>query len=68
VKKKKKIVKYGRDFCSMRIKSAVKRVEGLDDRMSSLVPIGRLCHIALNMQAPNDESEESNDSFFGDLE
>lgn len=52
----------------MRIKSAVKRVEGLDDRMSSLVPIGRLCHIALNMQAPNDESEESNDSFFGDLE
>ena len=36
--------------------------------MSSLVPSGRLCHTALNMQAPNDKSEESNDSFFGDLE
>ena len=57
-------------FVHHRIVSAVKRVEFVSDRKSSVVLRGRLCNIIIsNVHAPSEEkSDDSNDSFYEELE
>jgi hypothetical protein len=53
-----------------RIKSAVKRVESVSDRMPYIILRGRWCHIiVLNVHAPTeDKTDDVKDSFYDELE
>jgi len=57
-------------FVHLRIVSAIKRVEFVSNRVSYIVLRGRWCNIIfLNGHAPSEEkSENSKDSFYGELE
>jgi hypothetical protein len=48
--------------------SAIKRVEFVSDRMSYIVLRGRCYIIVLNVHAPTEESDDSKDSFYEELE
>jgi hypothetical protein len=66
---KRKSSTGNRIFLHRRIVSAVKRVEFVSDRISSIVLRGRWCNsIVLNVHAPSEEkSGDSKDSFYGEL-
>jgi hypothetical protein len=57
-------------FVHKRIKSAVKRVEFVSDRMSYIILRGRWCHIiVLNVHAPTDDkTDDVKDSLYEELE
>jgi hypothetical protein len=57
-------------FIHHKIVSAVKRVEFVSSRVSYIVLRGRWCNIiVLNVHAPGEEkSDDSNDSFYEELE
>jgi hypothetical protein len=54
----------------MRIISAVKRAESINDRMSYIILRGHWCHIdVLNVHAPKeDKTDDVKDSFYEELE
>ncbi|KAJ4434273.1 hypothetical protein ANN_22825 [Periplaneta americana] len=56
-------------FVHKRIKSAVKKVEFISDRLSYLVLKGRWCEIVvINAHAPTEEKDNIKDSFYEELE
>jgi hypothetical protein len=56
-------------FAHHRLVSAVKKVDFVSDMMSCIVLRGRWCNIVLIVHVPSEEkSDESNDSFFEELE
>ena len=57
-------------FVHMRIRSAVKKVEFISDRVSCITLTGRLCDIiVLNVHAPTeDKDDDIKDSFYEEIE
>jgi hypothetical protein len=68
--KGRKIISWEQVFCTAKILSAIKRVEFVSARMSSIVLRSRCCNIiVLNVHAPTEEKgDDSKDSFYEELE